>query len=63
MDIKKAKKVINAIFIGYIVSLFLIILLSAVDRELAGFLMRIWGAILFIFFLPFYVYLVIKWRI
>jgi hypothetical protein len=63
MNIKKAKKVINAAFIGYLVSLFIIILLSEVDRELAGFLMRIWGAILFVFSLPLYVYLVIKCRI
>lgn len=63
MDMKKAKKVINAVFIGYIAALFLIILLSEVDEELAGFLMRIWGAVLFVVFLPLYVYLVIKWRI
>jgi hypothetical protein len=63
MNIKKAKKIINAVFVGYLVSLFLIILLSEVDRDLAGLLMSIWGAILFVVFLPLYVYLVIKWRI
>lgn len=63
MDMKKAKKIINAVFIGYIAALFLIILLSEVDEELAGLLMRIWGAVLFVVFLPLYVYLLIKWRI
>lgn len=63
MDVKKAKKIINAVFVGYIISLFVIILLSEVDKDLAGSLMRIWGAILFVFFLPVYIYLVIKWRI
>lgn len=63
MNIKKAKKIINAVFAGYIGALFLIILLSEADMDLAKFLMSIWGAILFVVFLPLYVYLVIKWRI
>jgi hypothetical protein len=63
MNIKVRKSVINAVFAAYIGLFIVIMLLGEAYSELASLLMKAWFAVFILLVVPFYLYLLVTWRI
>jgi hypothetical protein len=63
MNIKVRKSVINAVFAAYIGLFVVIMLLGEAYSELASLLMKAWLAVFILLVVPFYLYLLVTWRI
>ncbi len=63
MNIKIRKSVVNAVFAAYIGLFIVIMLLGETYYELASLLMKAWLAVFILLVVPFYLYLLVTWRI